>query len=287
MKIGVYPTESIDEIKVDVDSNLEIFNKETNIEGLQQENLKANFLNGEINLGKKQFKQIITDDIKQIIDEKISLTKESVKENDMVIGLFDQKNSKELNIDQIISSPLFSNKLSSISEKSSVNKRDNRNKVEEVVINSGLRDVNSNMQNNELSKVQRTSFSEHINKILDQKELISKIWSKSYVEFENGQRVDVFARKFENEFQFRIETNLSELQQKIENEVDKIKNTLLNKFETDINFFFGKNSDSSPHNKSQSQNLLVTNNSAQNTDQDASEESTQKNLGYNSNEWVA
>ena len=287
MKIGVYPTESIDEIKVDVDSNLEIFNKETNIEGLQQENLKANFLNGEINLGKKQFKQIITDDIKQIIDEKISLTKESVKENDMVIRLFDQKNSKELNIDQIISSPLFSNKLSSISEKSSVNKRDNRNKVEEVVINSGLRDVNSNMQNNELSKVQRTSFSEHINKILDQKELISKIWSKSYVEFENGQRVDVFARKFENEFQFRIETNLSELQQKIENEVDKIKNTLLNKFETDINFFFGKNSDSSPHNKSQSQNLLVTNNSAQNTDQDVSEESTQKNLGYNSNEWVA
>ena len=244
-------------------------------------------MNGEINLGKKQFKQIITDDIKQIIDEKISLTKESVKENDMVIRLFDQKNSKELNIDQIISSPLFSNKLSSISEKSSVNKRDNRNKVEEVVINSGLRDVNSNMQNNELSKVQRTSFSEHINKILDQKELISKIWSKSYVEFENGQRVDVFARKFENEFQFRIETNLSELQQKIENEVDKIKNTLLNKFETDINFFFGKNSDSSPHNKSQSQNLLVTNNSAQNTDQDVSEESTQKNLGYNSNEWVA
>ena len=63
---------------------------------------------------------------------------------------------------------------------------------------------------------------------------------KSYVEFENGQRVDVFARKFENEFQFRIETNQSDLQQKIENEVDKIKEGLQNKFETDINFFWKK-----------------------------------------------
>ncbi|MEC8140922.1 MAG: hypothetical protein VX062_02430 [Bacteroidota bacterium] len=287
MKAAIDTQESNSKIEVDVDSNPEILNKQTITKGLQSENLQANFLNGKIDSGKKQFNQILADDIQEAIDEKSSLRKDLIEEDDNAIGFISQVKSKELSIDEIISSPLFSNKANSITEKSSTYKRDSRNTLDEVFVNSSLKDINNNMQNNELSKVQRTSFSEHINKILDQKELISKIWSKSYVEFENGQRVDVFARKFENEFQFRIETNLSELQQKIEDEVDKIKNSLLNKFETDINFFFGKNSGSSPQSESKSKNLHVTNNSAQNADQDVPEESTQKNLGYNSNEWVA
>ena len=287
MKAAIDTQESNSKIEVDVDSNPDILNNQTTTKGLQSENLQASFLNGKIDTGKKQFNQILADDIQQAIDEKSSLRKELIEEDDNAIGFISQVKSKELSIDEIISSPLFSNKANSITEKSSTYKRDSRNTLDEVFVNSSLKDINNNMQNNELSKVQRTSFSEHINKILDQKELISKIWSKSYVEFENGQRVDVFARKFENEFQFRIETNLSELQQKIEDEVDKIKNSLLNKFETDINFFFGKNSGSSPQSESKSKNLHVTNNSAQNADQDVPEESTQKNLGYNSNEWVA
>ncbi len=287
MKAAIDTQESNSKIEVDVDSNPEILNKQTITKGLQSENLQANFLNGKIDSGKKQFNQILADDIQEAIDEKSSLRKDLIEEDDNAIGFISQVKSKELSIDEIISSPLFSNKANSITEKSSTYKRDSRNTLDEVFVNSSLKDINNNMQNNELSKVQRTSFSEHINKILDQKELISKIWSKSYVEFENGQRVDVFARKFENEFQFRIETNLSELQQKIEDEVDKIKNSLLNKFETDINFFFGKNSGSSPQSEGKSKNLHVINNSAQNADQDVPEESTQKNLGYNSNEWVA
>tara|TARA_B100000575_G_scaffold294609_1_gene312130 strand:+ start:38472 stop:39863 length:1392 start_codon:yes stop_codon:yes gene_type:complete len=287
LKVAIDTQESNSKIEVNVDSNPDILNKQTITKGSQSENLQASFLNGKIDSGKKQFNQILADDIQQAIDEKSSLRKDLIEEDDNVIGFTSQVNSKELSIDQIISSPLFSNKVNSITEKSSTYKRDSRNSLDEVFVNSSLKDINNNAQNNELSKVQRTSFSEHINKILDQKELISKIWSKSYVEFENGQRVDVFARKFENEFQFRIETNLSELQQKIEDEVDKIKNSLLNKFETDINFFFGKDNGSSPQSESKPKNLHVINNSAQNADQDVSEESTQKNLGYNSNEWVA
>jgi hypothetical protein len=161
--------------------------------------------------------------------------------------------------------------------------------VDQTFINSTSKDLNNNVQMNEISKVQRNSFSEHISKIMDQKEMISKLWSKSYVEFENGQRVDVFARKYENEFQFRIETNQSELQQKIENEVDKIKEGLQSKFETDINFFFGKNDDSQSNEgaKSTTQKLNPMKDSDHTKDEVSNEGISQKSLGYNSNEWVA
>ena len=230
--------------------------------------------------------------IKELAAERLSTKNELIEEKskanlDVIAAKELGKNN--LNLDQIISSPLFPIQMDQLSWKNTSKTTESNDTVDQTFINSTSKDLNNNVQMNEISKVQRTSFSEHISKIMDQKEMISKLWSKSYVEFENGQRVDVFARKYENEFQFRIETNQSELQQKIENEVDKIKEGLQSKFETDINFFFGKNDDSQSNEgaKSTTQKLNPMKDSDHTKDEVSNEGISQKSLGYNSNEWVA
>ena len=230
--------------------------------------------------------------IKELAAERLStkneLIEEKSKANLDVLAVKDL-GKNNLNLDQIISSPLFPIQIDLVSGKNNSITKENNDTIDQTFINSTSKDLSNNVQMNEISKVQRTSFSEHISKIMDQKEMISKLWSKSYVEFENGQRVDVFARKFENEFQFRIETNQSDLQQKIENEVDKIKEGLQNKFETDINFFFGKNNDSKSNEgaKSSTQKLNPMKDTDHSKDEVSNEGISQKSLGYNSNEWVA
>ena len=67
-------------------------------------------MNGKIDSGKKQFNQILADDIQEAIDEKSSLRKDLIEEDDNAIGFISQVKSKELSIDAIISSPLFSSK---------------------------------------------------------------------------------------------------------------------------------------------------------------------------------
>jgi hypothetical protein len=230
--------------------------------------------------------------IKELAAERLSTKNELIEEKskanlDVIAAKDLGKNN--LNLDQIISSPLFPIQMDQLSWKNTSKTTESNDTVDQTFINSTAKDLNNNVQMNEISKVQRNSFSEHISKIMDQKEMISKLWSKSYVEFENGQRVDVFARKYENEFQFRIETNQSELQQKIENEVDKIKEGLQSKFETDINFFFGKNDDSQSNEgaKSTTQKLNPMKDSDHTKDEVSNEGISQKSLGYNSNEWVA
>ena len=230
--------------------------------------------------------------IKELATERLSTKNKLIEEKskvnlDTVIAKDLSRNN--LNLDQIISSPLFPIQIDQLSGKNTSKTTESNDTIDQTFINSTSKDLNNNVQMNEISKVQRTSFNEHISKIMDQKEMISKLWSKSYVEFENGQRVDVFARKYENEFQFRIETNQSELQQKIENEVDKIKEGLQNKFETDINFFFGKNDDSQSNEgtKSSTQKLNLMKDSDHTKDEVSDEGISQKSLGYNSNEWVA
>jgi hypothetical protein len=230
--------------------------------------------------------------IKELATERLSTKNKLIEEKskvnlDTVIAKDLSRNN--LNLDQIISSPLFPIQIDQLSGKNTSKTTESNDTIDQTFINSTSKDLNNNVQMNEISKVQRTSFNEHISKIMDQKEMISKLWSKSYVEFENGQRVDVFARKYENEFQFRIETNQSELQQKIENEVDKIKEGLQNKFETDINFFFGKNDDSQSNEgtKSSTQKLNLMKDSDYTKDEVSDEGISQKSLGYNSNEWVA
>ncbi len=236
-------------------------------------------------------KQNNLEQIKELATERLStkneLIEEKSKDNLDIISVKDL-GKNNLNLDQIISSPLFPIQMDQTLGKNTSKTTESNDTMDQTFINSTSKDLN-NIQMNEISKVQRTSFSEHISKIMDQKEMISKLWSKSYVEFENGQRVDVFARKYENEFQFRIETNQSELQQKIENEVDKIKEGLQSKFETDINFFFGKNDDSQSNEgaKSTTQKLNPMKDSDHTKDEVSNEGISQKSLGYNSNEWVA
>ena len=236
-------------------------------------------------------KQNNLEQIKELATERLStkneLIEEKSKANLDIIAVKDL-GKNNLNLDQIISSPLFPIQMDQTLGKNTSKTTESNDTMDQTFINSTSKDLN-NIQMNEISKVQRTSFSEHISKIMDQKEMISKLWSKSYVEFENGQRVDVFARKYENEFQFRIETNQSELQQKIENEVDKIKEGLQSKFETDINFFFGKNDDSQSNEgaKSTTQKLNPMKDSDHTKDEVSDEGISQKSLGYNSNEWVA
>ena len=82
MKAAIDTQESNSKIEVDVDSNPEILNKQTITKGLQSENLQANFLNGKIDSGKKQFNQILADDIQEAIDEKSSLRKDLIEEDD-------------------------------------------------------------------------------------------------------------------------------------------------------------------------------------------------------------
>ena len=230
--------------------------------------------------------------IKELAAERLSTKNELIEEKSKVnldVHAVKDLGKNNLNLDQIISSPLFPIQIDLVSGKNNSITKENNDTIDQTFINSTSKDLSNNVQMNEISKVQRTSFSEHISKIMDQKEMISKLWSKSYVEFENGQRVDVFARKFENEFQFRIETNQSDLQQKIENEVDKIKEGLQNKFETDINFFFGKNNESKSNegDRSSTQKLNLMKDTDHSKDEVSNEGISQKSLGYNSNEWVA
>ncbi len=230
--------------------------------------------------------------IKELAAERLSTKNELIEEKskaNLDVNVVKDLDKNNLNLDQIISSPLFPIQMDQLLGKNTSKTTESNDTIDQTFINSTSKDLNNNVQMNEISKVQRTSFSEHISKIMDQKEMISKLWSKSYVEFENGQRVDVFARKYENEFQFRIETNQSELQQKIENEVDKIKEGLQSKFETDINFFFGKNDDSQSNEgtKFTTHKLNPMKDSDHTKDEVSDEGISQKSLGYNSNEWVA
>ena len=61
------------------------------------------------------------------------------------------------------------------------------------------------------------------------------------------------------------------------------------KFETDINFFFGKNDDSQSYEgtKSTTHKLNPMKDSDHTKDEVSDEGISQKSLGYNSNEWVA
>ena len=268
---------------------------------ISQEEVQSNIGTKGLEYSSKTSKEIISNSnidqnnlqqIKELAAERLSTKNELIEEKSKAhLDIITVKDSGQnnLNLDQIISSPLFPIQMDQLTGKNYSKTTESNDTIDQTFINTTSKDLNNNVQMNEISKVQRTSFSEHISKIMDQKEMISKLWSKSYVEFENGQRVDVFARKFENEFQFRIETNQSDLQQKIENEVDKIKEGLQNKFETDINFFFGKNNDSKSNEgaRSSTQKLNPMKDTDHSKDEVSNEGISQKSLGYNSNEWVA